>query len=109
MLIQAGVRVLGIWVGRVSLPASLEIQEGKDIFRVYRGSSQLSVLSFLDILAIHLQNVWFWPLAIQNRGQCDPFLHRGVPIPGGDMSGVLSIMDTEKTKAIQRHSPASLH
>lgn len=68
-----------------------------------------SLHSSLFLLFV-LQNVWFWSLGIQSRGQCDPFLPRGVPIPRGDMSGVLSNHGHRENKSHQKELPtASLH
>ena len=60
-----------------------------------------SLHSSLFLLFV-LQNVWFWSLGIQSRGQCDPFLPRGVPIPRGDMSGVLSNHGHRENKSHQK-------
>lgn len=59
----------------------------------------------LIFLLFILQNVWFWSLGIQSRGQCDPFPPRGVPIPRGDMSGVLSNHGHRGNKSHQKNYP----
>ena len=72
MLVQAGVHVLGSWVGRVGLPAALEIQEGTAVSGFIVAVWSCPSFHSLIFLLFILQNVWFWPLGIQSRGQCDP-------------------------------------